>query len=148
MRVLITKIEVGEQIPTNLRRFYKKNGYKGKIDPEDLCIWLLEDEEILGAGRLCSRNFPDKTYLQLRGVWIKANYRNQGIGHQLLQVITDYLREKQLTCFCFALSELENFYQQHGFIITEPCHPELAHQLRRYQNKGQQLNFMSYISEL
>ncbi|MGB0204354.1 MAG: GNAT family N-acetyltransferase [Neptuniibacter sp.] len=144
------KIQFGDNVPvTQLQRFYKRNGHKGKIQPNDRCAWLSEDDEIIAAVRLSPSPQADSDYLQLKGLWVAKALRGQGIGGVFLDRLSDFLMQSGKPCYCLAYDHLENFYQSHKFIpISKDDAPDsLWQRLQRYQSRGNQLKLMQFKPE-
>ena len=144
------QIQFGDNLPvTQLQRFYKRNGHKGKIQANDICAWLSEDDEIIAAVRLSPSPPGDGDYLQLKGLWVAKALRGQGIGSVFLARLSDFLLQSGKPCYCLAYDHLEHFYQSHKFIpISKDSAPDFLWQrLQRYQSKGNQLKLMQFKPE-
>ena len=75
---------------TQLQRFYKRNGHKGKIQANDICAWLIEGDEIIAAVRLSPSSQAESDFLQLKGLWVAKELRGQGIGGVFLKMLSDF----------------------------------------------------------
>jgi len=68
----------------NICSFYKEIEYDSYIDPKDLIIFAIKDnQEIVGAVRLTL----EEDYLVLRGMRVKVQERGKGTGSKLLKAI-------------------------------------------------------------
>lgn len=140
----------GDTIPsTGLQRFYKRNGYKGKIQPNDICAWLSKSDVIVAAVRLTPSPQADDEYIQLKGLWLAKDLRGKGIGGQFLNRLGTYLLQTNVPCYCLAFSHLEKFYITHQFksLPEEDAPSLLRQQLQRYRNRGNQLRLMQFQPE-
>lgn len=139
----------GRQLPgPELGRFYKRNGHKGRIQPEDECHWLSKDKQILTVARLSSLSNGQL----LRGLWVDKLHRGKGYGSQLLQQIQQQVSPLH-PLYCLAFTHLEDFYQQHGFIkVTEPGqNPDLQQLLKKqetYAKRGNTTLLMIYTNSI
>lgn len=135
---------------TRLQRFYKRNGHKGKIQPNDICAWLSSDAAIVAAVRLSPSPQADEDYFQLKGLWVAKELRGKGIGGILLQEINQFILRTHKPCFCLAYKHLEHFYNAHQYhAVTKTQAPSFLWQrLQRYQNRGNQLQILQLLPEL
>lgn len=133
---------------TELQRFYKKNGHKGKIQHSDTCLSLMLDKKIIAAVRLSPSPSSDGQYVLLKGLWVKREMRRTGLGSLLLQKTTQYLESTQQTCYCLAYKHLETFYRLHCFNIeSEDSAPTFLWQrYQRYNSQGKELILMKLHS--
>ena len=141
------QIQFGDNVPViQLQRFYKRNGHKGKIQANDICAWLCEDDEIIAAVRLSPSPQADSEFLQLKGLWVAKELRGQGIGDVFLDKLSDFLVQSDKDCYCLAYAHLERFYQSHKFIpICKDDAPDsLWQSLQRYKNKGNHFKLMKF----
>ena len=129
-----------------LGRFYKRNGHKGRIKPEDLCCWLSNKNDILAALRICEIS-PDVHIL--RGMWVSKRNRRQGIGGELIRTFITKNRQLAERLFCFAYPESAGFYLKHGFISSNES--EVPKQVyvkwKNYSQRGQITVLMRYKRE-
>ena len=122
----------------DLGRFYKRNGYKGKIQPDDLCVWLEQNGKIIAAARLTMLKSEAKPYIQLRGVWVDKQQRGKGLGSLLLTHIKQHPEKGSIDLYCLAFTHLETFYQKHGFkkLSNQECPTYLSLAEVRYKKRG------------
>ncbi|WP_415882030.1 GNAT family N-acetyltransferase [Neptuniibacter sp. QD72_48] len=133
----------------DLGRFYKRNGHKGRIQPDDRCIWLTRDKEIIAAARLST--IPEhhfsaqrKTVL-LRGLWVDKQQRSLGLGSYLLKEICTKQINLDVYLFCFAYEEIAPFYQKHGFKAAADSAPTYLRQKQKdYSSRGNATQLMFY----
>jgi len=128
----------GKELTTpDLGRFYKRNGHKGRIQPDDLCMWLSTEDEILAAARLSTiAGLSAEEARLLRGMWVAKQYRGQTLGRQLLNGIIEQLNG-QANLYCLAYPEVTQFYQQHGFSDDQETPPKaLVDKQRSYAKRG------------
>lgn len=122
-------------------RFYKEHYPAGKPKRDETIFLTYQENTLIGSVRFKS---IDKHQL-LTGMLIHPEYRQQGIGHQLMAFCAQSIN---LTgCYCFAFEHLVPFYSQHGFQILEPQELPLSLQGRfnRYCNSGKSLCAMIFI---
>jgi predicted GNAT family N-acyltransferase len=141
------RIPIEDNIPvTQLQRFYKRNGHKGKIQANDICAWLIEGDEIIAAVRLSPSPQAESDFLQLKGLWVAKELRGQGIGGVFLKMLSDFLIQSDKPCYCLAYDHLEHFYQSHKFIpiCREDAPDSLWQSFQRYKNKGNHFKLMKF----
>lgn len=133
-----------EQNPALFRQcvnFYKQQGYKGQVKLHDQ-LWVYKDADTMIAAARIVKASGEKI---LRGVWVAANYRQQGVGKQFLTELknTSALND----CYTFPYLELESFYASIGFdpVSEPPVH--LDRLLSRYNRKTRQVLLMKIRSE-
>ncbi|MGB0466348.1 MAG: GNAT family N-acetyltransferase [Pontibacterium sp.] len=127
-----------DQLP-QLNRFYRRNGHKGKACPEDYAFWLEQKDTIVAAVRFSAY----EQGLLMRGLWVHKALRGRGLGQQLLSGCQTFW--KQQPCYCFPYAHLQGFYERSGFTQAGNQTPQsLKNQLRRYQQRGQDLILMEY----
>lgn len=139
-------ISTGAQLESPaLGRFYKRNGHKGKIQPNDICFWIERDQAIVAAARLQPVS-GERNSLLLRGLWVDKAQRRKRLGSELLERITHYLQGQQRDCFCLAYCHLETFYTEQRFNrpAIESCPTELIAQYHRYKKRGNNLTLLLY----
>ncbi|MCP4597257.1 GNAT family N-acetyltransferase [Neptuniibacter sp.] len=139
-------ISTGAQLKSPaLGRFYKRNGHKGKVQPNDICFWTERDQAIVAAARL-QPVAGERNSLLLRGLWVDKALRRKGLGSELLQRITHYLQEQSSNCYCLAYANLENFYKRQRFNqpSIESCPSELLAQYHSYKKRGNNLTLLFY----
>lgn len=142
----IFNISTGAQLKSHaLGRFYKRNGHKGKIQPNDICFWTERDQAIVAAARLLPVA-GEKNSLLLRGLWVDKALRRKGLGSELLQRITHYLQKQQRDCYCLAYCHLETFYTNQSFNrpAIGSCPTELLTQYHSYKKRGNDLTLLLY----
>lgn len=98
-------------------------------------VWIAKHQhEIIAACRIMP--LPDQSKL-LTGVYVNAQFRQQGIASQLVTQAS----ANQTKLFTFALIHLSDFYQTLGFKIMDyndlPC--ELAQRFTAYVKQGRQI---------
>lgn len=133
------KTSLGHELQSPLLgRFYKRNGYKGKIQPEDLCYWLERKGEIVAAARLLVDTSEATHFLLLRGLWVHKTMRGQKLGSQLLGTIHTYAEQANKNLYCLAFPHLENFYSVNSFkkIQTNMLPDKIKDMQQRYARRG------------
>jgi len=108
------------------KKFYQAfypSGKANKADP----IWVLNQEQKI---LVCLRLKQFKRYQLLTGMVTHPDFRNQGLGLQLLDALIHDKAQPLTTktCYCFAFSHLEAFYQKARFVSI--CPDELPDELR------------------
>lgn len=122
-----------------LNRFYRVNGYKGKISAQEQALCLQQGQHLIAALRL---HWHDYGWL-MRGVWVERKRRGEGLGSLLLAHSTEWINGKP--CYCFPFSHLDKFYAAAGFIHTDEEAPAALQQaLRRYRQRGEDVLLMKY----
>lgn len=129
-----------------LGRFYKRNGYKGKIQPEDLCCWLELNGEIVAAARILAHYSDTASFSLLRGVWVDKSKRGKRLGSQLLGYISKNEVKNNNDLYCLALPHLEQFYMTHQYKKAEgeQIPDQLAEMENRYKRRGQKSILMVF----
>ncbi|GGY21469.1 GNAT family N-acetyltransferase [Paludibacterium paludis] len=118
-------------------RLYEEWGYGGTYTPSDM-IWLAE----AGAGPVgVVRLVHEEGTVVLRGMFVTAAWRNNGIAGRLLEAAT---RELDEPCWCIPFAYLEPFYARFGFVAaTETEAPSfLVERLGRYRWTGRDYRIM------
>lgn len=93
----------------NVVNFYKKVGYKGETEKDDIIIIAKDKEKIIGVVRISTEN----NIKILRGMQIDEAYQRKRIGSEMLKKISEVLSDE--TCYCLPLKHLEKFYNQIDF---------------------------------
>ncbi|MGH1432315.1 MAG: GNAT family N-acetyltransferase [Neptuniibacter sp.] len=139
------QIHSGKKVPTlELKKFYKKNGHKGRIEVGDTCAWLSTNHSIVAALRLSPSHTSQGDYLLLRSLWVAKELRGQSLGSNLLKQVTRYLHENRMSCYCLTYPHLNAFYLSNGFIaISDDEAPTtLAQRFKRYKKRGDRFIIM------
>ena len=102
----------GTDLPS-VRTFYESVGYGGGLDPADRILVGRRDDAIIAAVRLRR----EMNTLVLRGMYVAAPLRGQGVGRALLDGVSVEIGGS--CCWCLPFSRLENFYARIGFGIPE-----------------------------
>lgn len=140
----------GQKIQTpDLGRFYKRNGYKGKIQSDDLCAWIEINEEITAAARIRPLN-DETTIRQLRGLWVHKSHRGQTLGTLLLRSINQHATDNKYDLYLLAYPHLTLFYRMNNYQpLGQQETPEslLTKQLH-YEAKGTPTIAMRLIMEV
>ncbi|RJX72364.1 N-acetyltransferase [Vibrio sinensis] len=138
-------IEVLDPIKLPLvTRLYKAHYPSGKAKSNELTIVGYIEQSLSAVVRFR----PIEEFRLLTGMLVIPQYREQGVGHQLM----NYCQQHTLTSkdYCFAYSHLELFYQQHGFTTipasTLPNSLKLLY--NRYSHSGKRLTPMHYSGAL
>ena len=121
-----------------LGRFYKRNGYKGKIQPADLCVWLEHNNEIIAAARLTKLDIENRDQRQLRGVWVHKEYRGENVGRSLLREIASLSTLENHDIYCLVFPHLNHFYTLNNYqhISEEEAPHQLISKQKTYTKKG------------
>lgn len=79
---------------------------------------LSENGEAIGCGRLLSEIVSDKSLYHIGRVAILKPFRNQGIGHQLMQSVIAYCKQTkpENNIYLHAQTERRRFYETLNFI--------------------------------
>ncbi len=108
----------------------QRRGREAKLD--DVLLLVENDaHEVVGAVRLCL----EESHLVLRGMLIERNYRQQGLGTQMLHRLEKHMRDQD--CYCLPWTHLETFYGKVGFkTVDDADTPDfLRERLAQSQNK-------------
>jgi N-acetylglutamate synthase-like GNAT family acetyltransferase len=88
---------------------YRVCGYSGGIAGQDLIVIALNQNDIVGAVRICLENGINV----LRGMQIHPAFRHQQIGSYMLKFLSE---NKDLrNCYCLPYNHLKSFYGRIGF---------------------------------
>ncbi|WP_350227806.1 GNAT family N-acetyltransferase [Neptuniibacter halophilus] len=126
-----------------LGRFYKRNGHKGKIQPDDRCFWLSDAEgNIIAAARISE--YPEQGYALLRGVWVDKNLRGNGLGKQLMTSVLTLHSGSPQGLYCLSYSASRDFYTGLGFTrcTQDECPEPLYRRWRNYHQRGNPTHLM------
>lgn len=122
-------------------RFYKEYYPAGKPKRDEIIFLTHQEHTLIGSVRFKTID----RYRLLTGMLVHPEYRQQGIGHQLMAFCS---QNTDLTgCYCFAFEHLVPFYSQHGFQVLEnhELPPSLLGRFNRYSNSGKSLCAMIFI---
>ena len=135
------QIEVLDSVKLPLvSRLYKSYYRSGKAKKDELIIVGTVDKQMIAVVRFKS---VEENRL-LTGMLVVPEFRSQGLAHQLMSYCEQHVL--QSGDFCFAYSELESFYQQHGFQIVVLSHlpNSLKNSFERY-SRTKKLVPMQYL---
>ena len=94
--------------------------YPGDDAVDTLHVGAFVSGQFAGVASVCRESMPGSTNLQewrLRGMATLSNYRNRGLGSQLLRGCIDYSTEKNgRLLWCTARVLVTPFYRAFGFI--------------------------------
>ncbi len=123
-----------------ITRLYKAHYPAGKAKSNELTIVGYLEQQLTTVVRFR----PIEQYQLLTGMLVAPEWRQLGLGHQLLEHCQNTVCN-ELT-YCFAYPHLESFYQHHGFMTIAP--DELPNSLKqlyaRYTGSGKSLIPMHY----
>ncbi|RSD29872.1 GNAT family N-acetyltransferase [Vibrio pectenicida] len=91
-------------------RLYKSYYPSGKAKKDELTIVGSFDGKIVSIVRFKAI----ERYRLLTGMLVVPDFRGKGLGHKLMEYCEQHVL--QSGDFCFAYTELESFYQRHGFV--------------------------------
>ncbi|NOH70745.1 GNAT family N-acetyltransferase [Vibrio pectenicida] len=94
-------------------RLYKSYYPSGKAKKDELTIVGSVDGKIVSVVRFKA---IEECRL-LTGMLVVPDFRGKGLGHKLMEYCESHVLQAQ--DFCFAYSNLEAFYRQHGFVKLE-----------------------------
>jgi len=122
----------------SVKNFYKEVGYSGDIQETDTIILAHEKSKIVGAVRLCQ----EEKKLVLRGMYVNPHKQRTGIGHTLLEAVSNEIGPRE--CWCIPYTHLCGLYGTIGFkkipLITVPSF--LATRLGSYIENGKSVVFL------
>ncbi len=93
----------------DVRRCYDRNEYRGPIEDGDVVLVAVADDDVVAAVRLVDKY----DCLTLRGMFMDAHYRRQGLGTRMLHAFADLIGDRACWLVCYA--DLPAFYGQIGF---------------------------------
>ncbi|HIF9431781.1 TPA: GNAT family N-acetyltransferase [Photobacterium damselae] len=106
-----------------VNKLYKDHYPAGKAKRDEI-IWVGEQNgTLIAAVRF---KVIEESQL-LTGMVVHSQYRRKNIASQFLYLLSEQL--ELYPCYCFALYELEGFYQRNGFITIDSS--ELPHPLQQ-----------------
>ena len=117
---------------SKITSFYQGCGYSSPLYETDLVIQARENDEVVGAVRLCQ----EEGKLVLRGMYVIEDRRGSGIGSALLHEASSEIGHRE--CWCIPYTHLVKLYGRGGFQKThkgtEPSF--LLNRLARYVEMG------------
>ncbi len=116
----------------NLADFYRITKYGGSVAPADRVVYAMEEERIIGAGRLSE----EEGALVLRGVRVLEEHRGRGIGCAILDALVD--EESGRSCYCIPYRHLRHLYKARGFEEIKPFKAPtiICNRFRDYHARG------------
>ena len=94
-------------------------GYHGGVHPSDLVLTIKDNQEIVGAVRLCE----EESELVLRGMYILEDHRGRGPGTEMLHRLQGHIGSR--ICWFVPFSHLTKLYGQisrsSGYIWRWAC---------------------------
>jgi GNAT superfamily N-acetyltransferase len=105
-------MQINELITEGIGRveaFYDVVGYHGGVHPSDLVLTINDNQEIVGAVRLCE----EESELVLSGMYIREDHQGRGLGTEMLHRLQGHIGSR--ICWCLPFSHLTEFYCQVGF---------------------------------
>ncbi|KEQ17937.1 GNAT family N-acetyltransferase [Endozoicomonas numazuensis] len=122
-----------------VNRFFKENGHKGKVRPDERVFILRHDNTIVAALRAT----PKANGYLLRSVWVHREMRSKGLGSRLMNSVLESL--SPAPCWCYPYPHLSAFYEKVGFNITEPARvpSEIAAPYLAYRDRGESFLLMA-----
>lgn len=123
-----------------VKKFYQEHYPSGKPNKADPIWAIRHNGQVLCAVRLKQI----QQYQLLTAMATASDHRGQGLGHFMLDTLTEQQALKN--SYCFSLPHLTRFYQQHHFQeIPAACLPEeLRARFTAYTQNGRQLVPMQY----
>lgn len=116
---LIVLREMSTSELTAVRSFYRDVGYGGRARSSDRVVSALDGVGIVAALRLCE----EESCLVMRGVYVAADRRSQGIGTSLVRFAEQWFHARDIWCLPYA--HLVPFYGRFGFSqVSENEAPE------------------------
>ncbi len=120
---------------------YERNGAQSRAREIDLFFIAREKDSVIGCVRFCREN----DIALLRSMMIDADYRRKGVGRQLLNAFSKYVRNQKISpVYCVPYSHLETFYGQIGFrkINDEDAPDFLIERLKNYSTRKPRCEFV------
>ena len=95
-----------------------KSRFKEMINQNYECAGIFDGDDLIGITGLwfCTRHYTGKS-VELDHVYIKPEYRNQGLGKQFMDWITSYCTNKG--CESVELNTYVSNYPSHKFYYNE-----------------------------
>ncbi|MCJ2378852.1 GNAT family N-acetyltransferase [Vibrio sp. ZSDZ34] len=123
------------------KKLYKQHYPAGRPKADERIISARFESATCALVRLRSVD----SYRLMTGMLVLPEYRQRGVGHQLMNYLMRH--ELQLSDFCFSLTDLAPFYAQHGFqaISQDELPAALKTLFIRYTGSGKSLVAMRYI---
>ena len=103
----------------------EQNIYPGDDDPASLHIGLYDQGALIAIASVLNQppqGDADPGAWRLRGVAVRENYRNRGLGAGLLEICIAYASESGGSfIWCNARAAARTFYERAGFVVaSEP----------------------------
>ena len=95
-----------------------KSRFKEMINQNYECAGIFDGDDLVGITGLwfCTRHYTGKS-VELDHVYIKPEYRNQGLGKQFMDWITSYCKDRG--CESVELNTYVSNYPSHKFYYNE-----------------------------
>ncbi|WP_255988663.1 GNAT family N-acetyltransferase [Chitinolyticbacter albus] len=93
-----------------IRALYAAGGYAGTIAASDKAFVACDGDEVVGVVRLATEHDT----AVLRGMQIRADRRDRGLGRALLAYFATQVAERD--CYCIPYQHLLGFYGALGFV--------------------------------
>ena len=118
--------------------FYESVGYGCALDAGDRLVVAELEGRVVAAVRLC----VEEGVLVLRGMYVAAGRRGQGLGKRLLALVDEEIGPAE--CWCLPYEHLTGFYGHIGFAVQDPgsAPPFLADRLKTYTRQGRSVVIM------
>jgi N-acetylglutamate synthase-like GNAT family acetyltransferase len=110
------RYEISQALKSDLsavKSFYSSVGYGGGVGDQDQVLICRQGRVVVAAVKLS----PEGGTLVLRGMYVSAALRGQGIGARLLERISEKIGSSR--CWCIPYTHLERFYSGIGFSTVE-----------------------------
>lgn len=87
------------------------------------CMAVYPDQTIIGVGRI---NRESSSIMRIRYMAIDKNVQGMGVGSAILNRLLEYAKSQNAQlCWLNARQEACEFYQKHGFEVTEEADTDL-----------------------
>ena len=119
-----------------VNEYYNSHQRSSDASASDFLLLAEDDNQVVGVVRLC---FEERYHL-LRGMYLTAAYRGQGIGSQMLHQLAKYIGNQD--CYCLPWAHLESFYRIIGFetMTNEDLPGFLQERLTKYRQDMEHAN--------
>ena len=116
--------------------FYEVEGKSQRVDFAERFVVAEDSGHVVGVARLCDEH----GHLVLRTMYLRQEYRGEGLGGLMLKRFASLLEGRD--CYCLPFEDLIDFYGQVGFVPIQPGEAPSHLRERLQENRGNGQNVL------